>query len=266
MDLKGQEMVAGTGQPIVAATVDLIAASDTQPNPTAVSVSTTTDTNGIWAFTGVVDADYDVRVTTGAGKIKWYKGLLKQALYQFRTVLFDLRRQASAPANPDSNAIRIYPLTATGKYNDGALRVRTSAGVDKEVHMGGCYGEWGLSKSIAGAGAFASVDLATEALDTDGMATPVAAQATIVTAGRYRITAVVTFPAGGGTVRGVRIAAGGVNRGQVYHNANVASSSLSTTVTVNLAVGNTVAVEVSQDSGGATTVTGTLFIDRVSPT
>jgi hypothetical protein len=75
--LRNYELYAGSANPLVGASVSLYAATAAHPNPGAVLSTTLTDTNGMWQFTGLATATYDVKVTApGAGLVKWYKGLV----------------------------------------------------------------------------------------------------------------------------------------------------------------------------------------------
>lgn len=73
MDLAGFEFYSVSGLPVVNAPVDVWDAVNGTPagSPTA---STTTDSNGKWAFTGLTGSLKDVRVTL-SGRYHWYKGL-----------------------------------------------------------------------------------------------------------------------------------------------------------------------------------------------
>lgn len=75
MDLRGWEMYASSGSPIVGAVVKRYAASNTHPNAGAVQATTATDNSGMWEFTGLADGNYDIKVEIpGENKVKWYKG------------------------------------------------------------------------------------------------------------------------------------------------------------------------------------------------
>lgn len=83
MDLSNYEIKAITGLPLVGATVELFTATTTQPNPGVALASMYTDTNGAWAFTGLADGLYDVKVTApGSSYVKWYKGMVKVGVQQ----------------------------------------------------------------------------------------------------------------------------------------------------------------------------------------
>jgi hypothetical protein len=60
--LRDWERFTGTDLPVNGATVELRAASLTQPNNGSVVASTTTDSNGKWEFTGLADGNYDVKI------------------------------------------------------------------------------------------------------------------------------------------------------------------------------------------------------------
>jgi hypothetical protein len=78
MDLRNWEFsVLGTA--IVGANVYVYAADTAHPNPNAAISSTTTDSNGMWSFTGLTEAAKDVKVTYN-GRDKWYKGLSRHSV------------------------------------------------------------------------------------------------------------------------------------------------------------------------------------------
>jgi hypothetical protein len=64
MDLRNWEYIAETSQPLVGATVLVRDATLTHPNGNTVLASTTTDSNGMWAVTGLADTAKDVFTET----------------------------------------------------------------------------------------------------------------------------------------------------------------------------------------------------------
>jgi hypothetical protein len=71
--LREWETFAGSNTPVVGATVNVRAASSTNPNVGAVVASTTTNASGMWEFTSLADATYDVDITYN-GRTRWRKG------------------------------------------------------------------------------------------------------------------------------------------------------------------------------------------------
>jgi hypothetical protein len=82
MDLRNWEYIAETSQPLVGATVLVRDATLTHPNGNTVLASTTTDSNGMWAVTGLADTAKDVEVIWGASSQyhRWYKGMTRHNL------------------------------------------------------------------------------------------------------------------------------------------------------------------------------------------
>jgi len=78
-DLRNWEVFAGSGSPVAGATVEVIEASLVHPNTGTPISTTTTDSNGMWAFTGLTDTGKDVKVTYD-GNIKWYKGMTRHSV------------------------------------------------------------------------------------------------------------------------------------------------------------------------------------------
>ncbi len=71
--LREWETFAGSNTPVVGATVNVRAASSTHPNAGAIVASTTTNASGMWEFTSLADATYDVDITYN-GRTRWRKG------------------------------------------------------------------------------------------------------------------------------------------------------------------------------------------------
>lgn len=71
--LREWETFAGSNTPVVGATVNVRAASNTNPNAGAIVASTTTNSSGMWEFTSLADATYDVDITYN-GRTRWRKG------------------------------------------------------------------------------------------------------------------------------------------------------------------------------------------------
>src|SRR4051812_49389929 len=73
--IQHHEYYVVNGAPVVGANVYLRAASAAHPNVSAILSTTTTNADGMWTFTGLVDtADYDVEVAF-SGVSRWYKGV-----------------------------------------------------------------------------------------------------------------------------------------------------------------------------------------------
>lgn len=79
MDLRNWETFVDTGAAVVGALVEVMAASLTHPNPNPVLDSTSTDSNGMFEFTGLSDGPKDVKLTY-QGKIRWMKGLARHSI------------------------------------------------------------------------------------------------------------------------------------------------------------------------------------------
>lgn len=108
MDLRNWEHYADTGAPVVGATVEVREAGLTSPNVSAVLASTTTNADGMWAFTGLTDTPKDIKVLY-SGQIWWYKGLSRYSA------------SAIFSAQVWGGALQ-YPLTRNGgfeKWNSG---------------------------------------------------------------------------------------------------------------------------------------------------
>lgn len=71
--LKEFETFAGSNTPVVGATVNVRAASDTHPNVGAVVASTTSNASGMWEFTALADGTYDVDITYNS-RVRHRKG------------------------------------------------------------------------------------------------------------------------------------------------------------------------------------------------
>lgn len=76
--LREWETFAGSNTPVVGATVSARAASNTNPNVGAVVASTTTNASGMWEFTSLADAVYDVDIVYN-GRTRWRKGNSKSS-------------------------------------------------------------------------------------------------------------------------------------------------------------------------------------------
>lgn len=72
--LREWETFAGSNTPVVGATVNARVASSTHPSAAAIVASTTTNASGMWEFTALADATYDVDITYN-GRTRWRKGL-----------------------------------------------------------------------------------------------------------------------------------------------------------------------------------------------
>jgi hypothetical protein len=83
MDLRNWEFLA-TGSAVSGADVYVYDASLTHPNPNSPLASTTTDSNGMWAFTGLTATAKDVKVVYNS-RPKWYKGLVETGVEQLLT-------------------------------------------------------------------------------------------------------------------------------------------------------------------------------------
>lgn len=91
MDLRNWEFFAGTSAAVVGANVSVYEASLSHPNPNSALATTTTNSDGMWSFTGLSDTPKDVKVEY-AGRVKWYKGLTLHSVYS-------VRENADDPAN-----------------------------------------------------------------------------------------------------------------------------------------------------------------------
>jgi hypothetical protein len=129
MDLRNWEMYAGSGNPLVGATVKLYSAVTSHPNAGTVLQQTLTDASGMWQFTGLTDGDYDVKVELpGTQQAKWYKGLVRLGVSELRAVQnwVELIGQSSVAA-PASGRGRLYAKTDGRLYSQygsaGELRL-----------------------------------------------------------------------------------------------------------------------------------------------
>jgi hypothetical protein len=75
VDLRNYEFFA-PGSAVIGANVFVYDASLAHPNPNSPLASTTTDGNGMWAFTGLTSSPKDVKVSYN-NRDKWYKGLVR---------------------------------------------------------------------------------------------------------------------------------------------------------------------------------------------
>src|SRR5690606_23793549 len=78
MDLRNWEF-STLGTAIAGADVFVYEASLSHPNPGAIIASTSTNSDGMWAFTGLSDTAKDVKVEY-QNKTKWYKGLTRHSV------------------------------------------------------------------------------------------------------------------------------------------------------------------------------------------
>lgn len=135
MDLRNWEMYAGSGNPLVGATVKLYSAVTSHPNAGTVLQQTLTDASGMWQFTGLTDGDYDVKVELpGTQQAKWYKGLVRLGVSELRAVQnwVELIGQASVAAPGASTGRgRLYMKT------DGKVYYRYENGSEKLVKPSG---------------------------------------------------------------------------------------------------------------------------------
>jgi hypothetical protein len=130
MDLRNWEFYED-GNALVGATVKVRDALLTHPNAGTVLATTTTDTNGAWAFTGLTDTAKDVEVIWGNASQyhRWYKGASRHNLgVMFQDEPMRFREQASTPGAPGANAGLLWIGT------DGKLHIREgAAGADRIV-------------------------------------------------------------------------------------------------------------------------------------
>jgi hypothetical protein len=125
MDLQGFEMFANSGLPIQGATVNLYAATSTQPNAGSILQTTTTNSQGLWAFTGLSDAAYDVEVVTpGTAYHKWYKGNSKVGVLDIRTG--DIHGPAGFIDTVDIAAHATSVVGATQDFSGGTIGITQS--------------------------------------------------------------------------------------------------------------------------------------------
>lgn len=80
MNLRGFETYRSNGLPVTGATVEVYEANTVHPPGTTVITSGTTDSNGMWAFTGLSETPKDIKVTFGASEVRWYKGLTRHSV------------------------------------------------------------------------------------------------------------------------------------------------------------------------------------------
>jgi hypothetical protein len=116
VDLRNWEFFA-TGSPVVGANVFLYTASNNHPNPNSPIVSTTTNANGMWEFTGLVDGSWDVKVSYNA-RDKWYKGNARPVVDKLHVVttldIPDGGVGAVDLADGTSTVKKIFEVTGTG--------------------------------------------------------------------------------------------------------------------------------------------------------
>lgn len=103
MDLLNWEFFIDSGNPVVGATVKVRDAVLSHPNTGTVVATTSTDSNGMWTFTGLSATAKDVEVIWGAsGQYhKWYKGMTQHVV---AAIFFDtgarFKQQGSPLAAP----------------------------------------------------------------------------------------------------------------------------------------------------------------------
>lgn len=130
MDLSNFERRAGSGAPLVGATVRLYAAI--AGDPSSQLQSTQTDANGQWSFTGLSVGEYDIKVeSAGNNLVKWYKGIVKIGVSQiYASILegpFYQGPGQSSVSAPATNVGRLYHKT------DGRLYRQYGAGGEIKV-------------------------------------------------------------------------------------------------------------------------------------
>lgn len=128
MDLRNWEFYT-SGSAVVGADVYVYDASLAHPNPNAPLASTVTNSDGMWAFTGLTDTAKDVKVVFGT-KAKWYKGLTRHSvgivfIDDYPTSDFlQVLGQSSVAAPGASTALgRLYMKTdgkLYGRYENGS--------------------------------------------------------------------------------------------------------------------------------------------------
>jgi hypothetical protein len=87
MDLRNWEYYQNSSIALVGASVKVRDAVLTHPNTGTVLATTTTDSNGMWAFVGLTDTPKDIEVVWGSSSEfhKWYKGLTEVGVQQLQT-------------------------------------------------------------------------------------------------------------------------------------------------------------------------------------
>lgn len=177
MELRNWEFNT-TGSAIAGADVFVYEASLTHPNAGSILASTTTNSDGMWAFTGLTDTAKDVKVEYQS-KAKWYKGLTKHSV---GIVFIDdyptsdyvqLLGQGSAPSDPAAGIARLWFDSASGnpkfKYGNGTVvEIATYEGADSgEVLRAGGWGN--VATGDVAANAISQVT--TASLSTSGPST-----------------------------------------------------------------------------------------------
>ena len=148
MDLRNWEFNT-LGSAVSGADVYVYDASLTHPNAGSILSSTTTNSDGMWAFTGLTNTAKDVRVVY-QGKTKWYKGLTRHSVGvmfiddQETTDYLQLVGQSSVSAPGASTVLgRVYMKTSGkrfGRYENGSeYQIADFAGATGVLRSGG----WG---------------------------------------------------------------------------------------------------------------------------
>lgn len=126
MDIRNWEYFLDNGLPVVGATVKARDAVLTHPNTGSVLATTSTDSNGMWAFVGLTDLPKDVEVIWGASNQyhRWYKGMVKTGVsalfFEGQTGLLSSGGWTNAP-------------TVTGALGANAINVATTGAAAGEV-------------------------------------------------------------------------------------------------------------------------------------
>lgn len=79
MELRNWELFAVTANPVVGATVEVREAILGHPNTTTVIAAGVTNSDGMYAFTGLPEGPKDIKITY-SGKIKWVKGMAQHSI------------------------------------------------------------------------------------------------------------------------------------------------------------------------------------------
>lgn len=120
MDLRNWETYIDSGAALIGASVYARDAVLTHPNTGTVVASTVTDSNGVWAFTGLTNTPKDIEVVWGntSQYHKWYKGMTR---HDVATIFF-----SEAPVLP-AGSIPTAALAANAVTQVGSATGVTSS-------------------------------------------------------------------------------------------------------------------------------------------
>jgi hypothetical protein len=146
MDVRNWEYFVDNGLPVVGATVKARDAVLTHPNTGTVLATTSTDSNGMWAFVGLTDTPKDVEVIWGASSQyhRWYKGMAKTGVsalfFEGQTGLLSAGGWTNAP-------------TVTGALGANSINVATTGAAAGEIKATTGTFSGGLNAGTTGAAA-----------------------------------------------------------------------------------------------------------------